>query len=314
LEIDPRCTQIAAFNLALAAWRRVGYSPLPPMNLACSGLAPNTNKAEWLTTAGDNERLRNGMERLFRLFENAAVLGSLINPRAEDGDLLVAGFQELQPLMEQALAREGQDDSTNELAVTARGLTNAAEILADKFTLVATNVPYLGRRKQNEALKEHSERIYQEAKADLATCFLERCIKFCGSSCTAALVMPNIWLFLGTYKNLRRHLLANSRFNAVARLGPGAFETISGEVVNATLIQLTNGAQGRYMLSLQLIHLCPAQFRQRPAICRRIRCKCSVKKIRSLILIAAFRLKSEQATCRFFRNMLTPCRAVGWLT
>ena len=244
LEIDPRCTQIAAFNLALAAWRHVGYCPLPPMNLACSGLAPNTNKAEWLTLAGDNERLRNGMGRLYRLFEKAAVLGSLINPRAEDADLLVAGFQELQPLMEQALAREDQDDSTNELAVTARGLTNAAEILADRFTLVATNVPYLGRRKQNEALKEHSERIYQEAKADLATCFLERCIKFCGSSCTAALVMPNTWLFLGTYKNLRRHLLANSQFNAVARLGPGAFETISGEVVNATLIQLTNGAPG----------------------------------------------------------------------
>jgi hypothetical protein len=33
LEIDPRCTQIAAFNLALAAWRRVGYRPLPRLNL-----------------------------------------------------------------------------------------------------------------------------------------------------------------------------------------------------------------------------------------------------------------------------------------
>jgi len=41
LEIDPRCTQIAAFNLALAAWRRAGQCKLPPMNLACSGLAPN---------------------------------------------------------------------------------------------------------------------------------------------------------------------------------------------------------------------------------------------------------------------------------
>ena len=35
LEIDPRCTQIGAFNLALAAWRRAGYRPLPAMNLAC---------------------------------------------------------------------------------------------------------------------------------------------------------------------------------------------------------------------------------------------------------------------------------------
>ena len=38
LEIDARCTQIAAFNLALAAWRRGGYRSLPPLNVACSGL------------------------------------------------------------------------------------------------------------------------------------------------------------------------------------------------------------------------------------------------------------------------------------
>ena len=42
LEIDPRCTQIAAFNLAMAAWRRVVYRPWPAMNPACPGLAPNT--------------------------------------------------------------------------------------------------------------------------------------------------------------------------------------------------------------------------------------------------------------------------------
>lgn len=142
LEIDPRCTQIAAFNLALAAWRRIGHCRLPAMNLACSGLAPNTREADWLAMAGDNERLRNGMERLYRLFQKASVLGSLINPRAAKGDLLVADFHELQPLLEQALAQEGQDDTAYEMAVTARGLAKAAEILADQFTLVATNVPY----------------------------------------------------------------------------------------------------------------------------------------------------------------------------
>ncbi|HEX8092111.1 MAG TPA: SAM-dependent methyltransferase, partial [Blastocatellia bacterium] len=37
LEIDPRCTQIAAFNLALAAWRMAEYQVLPQPQLACSG-------------------------------------------------------------------------------------------------------------------------------------------------------------------------------------------------------------------------------------------------------------------------------------
>ena len=34
------------------------------------------------------------------------MLGSLINPRAGEGDLLVAAFHELQPLLEKALAQE----------------------------------------------------------------------------------------------------------------------------------------------------------------------------------------------------------------
>src|SRR6202023_2943655 len=89
LEVDPRCTQIGAFNLALAAWRRVGHCKLPAMNLACSGLAPNAKQEDWLRLAGDNGRLRNGMERLYRSFKDATVLGSLIDPRAGEGDLLV---------------------------------------------------------------------------------------------------------------------------------------------------------------------------------------------------------------------------------
>ena len=59
--------------------------------------------------------------------------------------MLVAAFHELQPLLEKSLAQETKDDTAHEMAVTARGLAKAAEILASQFTLVATNVPYLGR-------------------------------------------------------------------------------------------------------------------------------------------------------------------------
>ena len=244
LEIDPRCTQIAVFNLALAAWRRVGHCILPPMNLACSGLAPNAKQADWLKLAGDNEKLRNGMERLYRLFQEAAVLGSLINPCAVGGDLLEAEFHELQPLLEKALAQEAKDETAHEMAVTARGLAKAAEILASKFTLVATNVPYLGRGKQDEVLQDYCERVHPQAKADLATCFVERCLDFCSSACSTTLVTPQNWLFLGSYEKLRAGLLERVQWNVVARLGAHAFETIGGEVVNVCLLGFTRRKRG----------------------------------------------------------------------
>ena len=54
LELDPRCVALAAFSLALAAWTwpgAGGYRTLPKLNLACSGLAPNAAKEQWLALA-----------------------------------------------------------------------------------------------------------------------------------------------------------------------------------------------------------------------------------------------------------------------
>lgn len=236
LEIDPRCTQIAAFNLALAAWRHVGYCPLPAVNLACSGLATNTSESAWLALAGDNERLSNGMGRLYRLFDKAAVLGSLINPRAGKADLLVAGFQELHPLLEQVLVQESKDDTAHELAVTARGLAKTAEILAGKFTLVATNVPYLGRGKQNDILKEYCESAHLKAKSDLATCFVERSFEFCQPSGSIALVTPQNWWFLSSYADYRRLVLDEETFHFLVTLGEEAWQSFGDRGPMAALI------------------------------------------------------------------------------
>jgi len=249
LELDPRCTQIAAFNLALAAWRRVGHCKLPAMNLACSGLAPNTSRDEWINlgslvtedsplarevdllgpTKGEpmllDARLAAGMAQLYDLFQKAPVLGSLINPRAGKGDLLVAAFHELQPLLEKALAQETKDDTAHEMAVTARGLAKAAEILAGQFTLVATNPPYLKSGKQCPELRTFTEDYCEDASADAATVFMQRCVEFCCSEGATALVLPQNWLFLNAYRHLRTRWLKSVTWRWVARLGTRSFQT-----------------------------------------------------------------------------------------
>ena len=92
LEIDPRCAQIAAFNLALSAWREGGHRALPELSLASSGLAPSASRDEWRSLAGDDPRRQRGMERLHELFEQAPALGSLLDPRAGGATSQVAGF------------------------------------------------------------------------------------------------------------------------------------------------------------------------------------------------------------------------------
>ena len=101
------------------------------------------------------------------------------------------------------------------------------------YTLVITNVPYLGRGKSDLRTAEHRGDHYREAQVDLATAFV---IAYaCDSlqsgwqrrSVTASeLAVPD------DLQETTRESALKSNWRLVARLGPGAFETISGEVVN----------------------------------------------------------------------------------
>lgn len=242
LELDPRCTQIAAFNLALAAWKLAGRPiELPPLQVACSGLAIGASKREWLALACADTKLRAGMEWLYELFEKAPELGSLIDPRSAARDLRQMDYDVMEPLLRAALAREGGDAEQVERAVAAQGMARAASLLAGTYTLVVTNVPYLGRGNQTATLREFAEEHHPAAKADLATIFVSRAFRWLGKTGTQAVVTPQNWLFLTSYKKLREKLLSLRTWNLVARLGPGAFETIGGHVVNVALSVLSAG-------------------------------------------------------------------------
>ncbi len=266
LELDPRCSQIAAFNLALAAWRMAGgWIDLPPLSVACCGIAPAGSEAGWVRLADELEGLtgmaedpnlfgpepslargplQEGMAGLHRLFHQARELGSLIDPEAAGDDLFRAGYEDLKKLLERAIERERQARNRNERAVAAAGMARAAEILTGRYTLVVTNVPFLARGKQGTRLRKFAETHHGDAKGDIATVFASRIFRWLGDHGTQALVTPQNWLFLKTYRKLRERLLKEQTWNVVARLGPRAFETISGEVVNVALVVLSAGEAG----------------------------------------------------------------------
>ena len=246
LELDARCTQIAAFNLALTAWKMVGrVTALPALNIACSGLSVGVPKRDWLKLAGDDQKLRAGMDQLYSLFEQAPELGSLIDPRRAlgSGNLITADFHDVQPLLAQVLERGdlALNDEQLEVGVAAQGIAKAAELLAGRYNLVITNVPYLKYAKQDITLKKFCDKHFEDSKLDLATVFLERCLQLCKPVGSISIVLPQNWLFLLRYSNLREKLLKNNIWHIVAWLGAGAFETITGEVVKPILTSISWG-------------------------------------------------------------------------
>ena len=109
LELDQRCVAIAAFALAMEAWRYPGagdYRPLPRFNLAWCGQPVGGKREQWTALSGGDSRIETGMGALYDVFRDAPLLGSLIDPtRSVSEDMLTAGFSELQPLLETSTTR-----------------------------------------------------------------------------------------------------------------------------------------------------------------------------------------------------------------
>lgn len=246
LELDSRCVEIAAFALALEAWRYPnagGYRTLPALNIACSGLDVSALSSEWQALAKQRPEISDALSWFARTFNDAPVLGSLIDVNTAYYEGKAEGkTAPWKRLLDAQAGMQNLGDEAQSAQVTAQGLAMAAKLLANQYTLVATNVPYLARGKQCDTLKDFCENYYPEAKPDLATVFLERCLDFSPKGGSSTIVLPQNWLFLTSYKKFREKLLTQDSWNLVARLGPRAFETISGEVVQAILITLSKGA------------------------------------------------------------------------
>ena len=269
LEIDPRCTQIAAFTLALAAWKRMGgVRPLPKLHLACSGLPIGMGKAEFVRlaeTIAEAEgfaggradllgrernpmeetalvRRRGGLERLHDLFAQAPILGSLIDPRwaLADGTLFEEGFDGVACVLGKVLARTDGDPEVREAAVTAQGLATAADLLARRFTLVATNVPYLGKGKMHPDLLRHVKEYYPAGYADLSTVFIMRALRI--SSGSIVIVAPTNWWFQKSYAKLRQNLISGRNLQLITNLGAAAFDIMNWWAAQTSLQILSAAA------------------------------------------------------------------------
>ncbi|GLK19038.1 hypothetical protein [Herbiconiux flava] len=227
LELDPRCTQIATFNIALEAWKQGGFRELPTPQVACSGVPIRASRAEWESLAGEDDELRKVMTHLHGLFRDADSLGSLIDPRPaieRDGGLfgrdLSVGVEwdKTRTLLSEALLAESGIPAV--LGNAAEDVVNAAGMLGRDYVLVATNPPFLSASRQSEALKEFTKSVDGPASGNLAYTMWRR-----WSGCGTAFVLPQNWRFQVSYSTLRKEILRRGARHLVSALGVNGFST-----------------------------------------------------------------------------------------
>jgi hypothetical protein len=194
LEADSRRAGLAAFALALAAWKYpgAGYRRLPEMNIACSGLSAGADKKDWESLAEGSRNLRIALGMMHETFRDAPVLGSLIDPARSDASVIAGwetGGDRLTEAIKEALGAES-GGTRSESAIAAQGLAKTAELLSRRYSLVATNVPSLPRARQDERLRRFCAKYYPRSKDDLAGAVVERSLRLCAEGGDACFVLP----------------------------------------------------------------------------------------------------------------------------
>lgn len=222
LELDQRCVELAAFALALEAWRYPnagGYRVLPELQLACSGMSIAEAQKEWKDLAKGDEALTDAIMWMQHTFKDAPTLGSLIDPTKA----LEEGQVPPWTLLKNALAN--QAEASSEAKAAARGLSVASDILANKFDWVLTNVPYRTSGDLSPKLKSFIDRHYSYASSSLETVFLSKLLELTSDDCLVNVVIPLDWLTKPSYSEFRDYVLSNSIFNFTAILGTKSFST-----------------------------------------------------------------------------------------
>lgn len=239
LEIDQRCVELAAFALALTAWRfpsAGGYRSLPELHLACSGLSINTSKTSWIALAKGQANVEMALEKLHAQFKSAPTLGSLISPKKAvgKGTLFSSSWDDVYPILEGAVKEKGDHEYT-EMAITALGLSKAANLLYEEYNLVVTNVPFKNSGAMSSTWKSYVDQNFPNTNKELSSAFIERTTQLVSEGGVAALVFPQGLFYKDYHSKFRSWLLTKTSLEMTCFLGSGAFEEISGEEVSTSL-------------------------------------------------------------------------------
>ena len=166
------------------------------------------------------------LEGLLDTLTDAKEYGSILNVESYNWDLLRQFVAAEDTAGQISMDSVGVEDTAEQL----NRLIDIGETMARKYWVTCTNPPYMGLKKMTPQLVDMVSVDYKIAKSDLATTFVLKCLRYVHPNGYVSSITQHAWMFQATYEKLRRELLENTFVN-MTHLGAGAFEEISGEVV-----------------------------------------------------------------------------------
>lgn len=233
LDIDDRAYQMAYFAVMMKArqYNRRILSADTPCHVYSIQDSNSINRNQLKYFGADLNEIEkndamNQITGLLDTFRDAKEYGSILDVENYDWDLLRRFAAKNTVDGQISLETIGVDETEEEL----QRIIAIGETMASKYEVVFTNPPYMGLKKMTTRLTDYVIDKYAVAKADLSTVFVIKEKSMTKQNGFFATINQHGWMFQSTYEAFRNELNNYQLVNMID-LGAGAFEEISGEVV-----------------------------------------------------------------------------------
>lgn len=249
LDVDKRASQLAAFSLVMKA-----RSVNPRFFSDTYYTEPRVyelHDSHYLESIGYRQHMKNigvftedekkAVEELVDMFRNGKTIGSLIKVKhikfeCVESVIFKLEHEVVSSIFEMPFTRVG--------TALLKKLLIQAKVMSDKYDVMITNPPYIGLTTMEDSIKDYAKLNYTNSKSDMFAMYMETSyVKVNGF---IAMINMHSWMFLLSYEKLREHIISTKAFISMAHLGPKAFESISGEVVQTTTFVLRNVSISNY--------------------------------------------------------------------
>lgn len=253
LDIDDRAGQLASFALMMKARsknRRIFRRKIE-LNL-CSIQESNGIPKEAIEyfCRGDlwSPETTKDVKCLIEVFHDAKEYGSILDVKNIDFDTIERRLEEI---------RNGDTIDLFQLQYREVILENLpplvkqGRIMSDKYDVVCTNPPYMGSGGMNKRLKKYINKNYKDACKDLSTVFMECSIAFLKSDGLLSMINIPTWMFLFSYRNIRKKIINKNTIINLLHLGRGVFGSDFGTVafiINKRQITQYKGYYKRFFI------------------------------------------------------------------
>lgn len=216
LDVDNRAAQIASFALMMKAReksRRIFRKAIQPNIYAIQ-------ESNWLTdemidnVSGNDSKSKEILSDIRGTYWDAKEYGSLLNVKTYDYEYLencLQGYKEKQIDLIEMIDKQVVEERMPLLL-------KQSMVLSQKYDVVCTNPPYMGRNGMNPNLTKFLDNNYPESKADLFSAFIERGFDFVYEKGFNSMVTMQSWMFLSSFEKLRTNIVLNKTIETLLHM------------------------------------------------------------------------------------------------